>query len=149
MGVYSLNAARYASGLEPVSVTARASTTRPEIYKEVEETMDFELEFPGGAMAKCKTSFGENLNDLNVNFKNGWYKLSPFQAYSGARGVTSDGLRLNATLPNQQAKQMDDDALAFLNKKKVLVPGEEGLKDIRIVEAIYRSAAEKNRIQLG
>ena len=41
---------------------------------------------------------------------------------------------------------MDDDALAIINKKPVLVPGEEGLKDIRVVEAIYRSVKENNRV---
>lgn len=148
MGVYPLNAARYSSGMEPISVTARASTIRPQIYSEVEETMAFDLEFPGGATAKCETSFGKGMNDLQINYKNGWCKLSPFQAYSGISGVTSNGLQLNEKVPNQQAKQMDDDALAILNKKNVLVPGEEGLKDIRIVEAIYQSVAEKKRISL-
>src|SRR5690606_4174178 len=142
MGVYPLNAARYASGMEPIAVTARASTTRPEIYKEVEETMEFDLEFPGGATAQCQTSFGRGMNELQVNFERGGYRLSPFQAYSGAKGETSDGIQLDETLPHQQAKQMDDDALAIINKKKPLVPGEEGLKDIRIVEAIYRSVRE-------
>lgn len=148
MGVYPLNAARYSSGMEPISVTAHASTTRPEIYKEVEETMAFDLEFPEGATAKCETSFGKGMNDLQINYKNGWCKLSPFQAYSGISGVTSNGLQLNEKVPNQQARQMDDDALAILNKKNVLVPGEEGLKDIRIVEAIYRSVDEKKGISL-
>lgn len=148
MGVYPLNAARYSAGMEPVAVTARASVTRPEIYHEVEETMEFDLEFPGGATAKCETSFAKGMNDLHVNFKNGWYKLSPFQAYSGIDGVTSDGIKLNERIPNQQAKQMDDDALAIRKKTKPLVPGEEGLKDIRIVEAIYRSVKEKKRIAL-
>jgi glucose-fructose oxidoreductase len=148
MGVYPLNAARYSSGMEPVAVEAHASTTRPEIYTEVEETMHFVLDFPGGATAKCETSFGKGMNDLHVNFQNGWYKLSPFQAYSGINGVTSDGTKLDARIPNQQAKQMDDDALAIMKKTKPLVPGEEGLKDIRIVEAIYRSVKEKKRIAL-
>ena len=146
MGVYPLNAARYSAGMEPTAVIARASTTRPEIYKEVEETMEFDLDFPGGATAKCETSFGKGMNDLRVNFQNGWYKLSPFQAYSGIQGVTSDGTKLDARIPNQQARQMDDDALAIMKKTKPLVPGEEGLKDIRIVEAIYRSVKEKRKI---
>jgi glucose-fructose oxidoreductase len=148
MGVYSLNAARYSSGMEPIAVTARASTTRPEIYKEVDETMEFDLDFPGGVTAKCETSFGKSLNDLQVNFKNGWYKLSPFQAYSGINGETSDGTKLNERIPNQQAKQMDDDAMAIMKKTKPLAPGEEGLKDIRIVEAIYKSVREKKKISL-
>lgn len=148
MGVYSLNAARYASGMEPIAVTARASTTRPEIYHEVEETMQFDLEFPGGATAQCETSFGRGLNDLQVNFEKGSYELSPFQAYSGIQGKTSDGIKLNASIPNQQARQMDDDALAIMKKTKPLVPGEEGLKDIRIVEAIYKSVKEKSRVSI-
>lgn len=149
MGVYPLNAARYASGMEPIAVTARASTTRPEIYKEVEETMEFDLEFPGGATAKCETSFGRGMNELRTNFEKGWYRLSPFQSYSGISGETSDGIKLSATVPHQQAKQMDDDALAIIEKKKPIVPGEEGLKDIRVVEAIYKSVREKKRVAIS
>jgi glucose-fructose oxidoreductase len=135
--------------MEPVSVIAHASTTRPEIYKEVEETMEFELEFPGGATAKCETSFGRSMNDLQVNFQKGGYKMSPFQAYSGINGETTDGIRLDEKIPHQQAKQMDDDALAIINKTKPIVPGEEGLKDIRIVEAIYKSVKSGKQISLS
>ncbi|MCU0397276.1 MAG: Gfo/Idh/MocA family oxidoreductase [Cyclobacteriaceae bacterium] len=149
MGVYPLNAIRYSTGMEPVSVSARQSTTRPEIYKEVDETMVFDLEFPDGVTAHGETSFGRGMNDLLVTCSKGWYKLSPFQAYSGIRGVTSDGKPLDDTIPNQQAKQMDDDALAIKNKTSVLVPGEEGLKDIRVVEAIYRSVASGKRMSIS
>ena len=149
MGVYPLNATRYSTGLEPIAVTATKSTTRPEIYKEVDETMTFELEFPGGITAQCETSFGKSMNNLHVTCKNGWYKLSPFQAYSGINGETSDGKTLDKKIPHQQAKQMDEDALAIINKTDVLVPGEEGLKDIRVVEAIYRSVAENKKVKIG
>jgi glucose-fructose oxidoreductase len=148
MGVYPLNAARYSTGLEPIAVTAQQSTTRPEIYKNVDETMAFQLEFPGGVTASCETSFGKNMNDLMVNFTKGWIKLSPFSAYNGINGETSDGLKLNAPIDNEQAKQMDDDALAIKNKTAVLVPGEEGLKDIRVVEAVYRSVAAGKKVKV-
>lgn len=149
MGVYPLNAARYSVGLEPIAVTARASTTRPEIYFEVEETMEFDLEFPGRATASCIASFGKGMNDLKVTCEKGGYGLSPFQAYSGINGSTSDGIKLNAQIPNEQAKQMDDDALAIINKTTLIAPGEEGLKDIRVVEAIYQSVAKKSRVVIG
>lgn len=148
MGVYPLNATRYSTGLEPIAVTAQASTTRPEIYKEVEETMNFQLEFPGGATAQCETSFGKNMNTLMVTCDKGWYKLVPFQGYNGLNGVTSDGKVIKFPIDNQQAKQMDDDALAILNNTAVIAPGEEGLKDIRVVEAIYRSVAAKKRVTI-
>ncbi len=150
MGVYPLNATRYSTGLEPVAVTsAKKSTTRPEIYKEVEETIEFDLEFPGGTTAHCETSFGKSMNDLMVNCEKGWYKLSPFQAYNNIKGEASDGKKFDATIPNQQARQMDDDALAIINNKPVLVPGEEGLKDIRVVEAIHKAADQNKRIVIG
>ena len=149
MGVYPLNATRYVTGEEPLAVTAQQSTTRPEIYKEVDETMQFRLEFPGGIIADCRTSFGENMNTLNVKCNKGGYKLEPFQQYSGINGITTDGIKLNATIPNQQAKQMDEDALAILNNTPVLVPGEEGWKDIVVVEAIYRSVKEKGRVTIN
>lgn len=140
MGVYALNAARYTTQEEPISVTATHSTKRPDIFKNADETTRFSLEFPSGAMAYCKTSLGENLNVLRVECENGWYGLEPFQSYSGIKGRTSDGIKFHATIPNQQVKQMDDDALAILRNTEVLVPGEEGMRDIKIIEAIFQSA---------
>lgn len=146
MGVYPLNAARYAMGAEPVAVRdARHETTRPKIYTEVDETTYFTLEFPDGAIADCQTSFGKGLNTLRVDCVDGWYELSPFQSYSGIQGETSSGIQFSDKVANQQANQMDNDALAILNNTDVLVPGEEGAKDIRIVEAIYRSADDGGR----
>lgn len=141
MGVYPLNAARYSTGEEPIQVSARASTDRPEIYHEVEEHMIFSLKFPSDATAECETSFGRGMNALDVTCSGGSYNLIPFQSYTGVRGRTSDGKTLTASPLNQQAKQMDDDALSIMNGTPMLVPGEEGLKDIRVVEAIQRSAA--------
>lgn len=150
MGVYPLNAARYSTGLEPIAVSATHSTNRPEIFTEVDETTSFELEFPDGITASCKTSFGENLNNLEINCENGWYYLRPFQSYSGVKGKTSDGTILPPFGKNQQAVQMDDDARAILNDQPVLVPGEDGLRDIVILEKIYESAAKNGeRLKLG
>ena len=148
MGVYALQGARYACGEEPVAVTARQSTNRPDIYKEVDETTHFRLEFPSGAVAECLTSFGEGLNHLRVTCEKGWLDFSPFQSYSGILGRSSDGKVFDQHIPNQQAKQMDDDALSILQNQAMLVPGEEGQRDIRIVEAIHKSAATGQRVSL-
>ena len=144
MGVYPLNAVRYATGLEPISVSARSENNRPDLFK-VDETTYFDLEFPNGIKAACKTSFAENLNQLKVDCEKGWYELKPFQSYSGVSGQASNGDMYKAFQGNQQAKQMDDDALAIMNKKSGLVTGEEGLKDIRVVEAIFASTANAGK----
>ncbi len=149
MGVYPLNACRYVTGEEPVAVTAQQFTDRPDLFTEVDETTRFQLEFPSGAVTECEASFGKSMNSLHVTASNGWYKLEPFQSYSGINGSTSDGRILNKSIPNQQAKQMDDDSFAILNDENVLVPGEEGRRDIKIVEAIYLAAKENRRVGLG
>ncbi len=145
MGTYPLNAARYATGEEPKAVSARHHISRHEIFDEVDETTKFTLEFPSGAIATCATSLGANLNRLHVECTNGYYGLAPFQSYNGVKGKTSDGLMLNIYVPNQQARQMDDDALAILNDTPVMVPGEDGLKDMYIVDAIFASAKDNGR----
>lgn len=149
MGVYPLNAVRYSTGEEPIRViSARHTTTRPEIYHEVDETTHFKLEFPSGAIADCMTSFGQSVNRLEVTCAKGSYYLQPFQAYNGVQGKTSDGILLNKPIANQQAKQMDDDALSIMQNRPVMVPGEDGLKDIRIVEAIYKAAKTGGSVDL-
>jgi len=145
MGTYPLNAARYTTGEDPIAVTATHHVTRPDIFNEVDETTKFILEFPSGIIANCTTTFGANVNRLNVECEKGSYGLTPFQSYHGVQGKTSDGILLDTYVPNQQARQMDDDALSILNNSPVMVPGEDGLKDMYIVDAIFDSAKENGK----
>ena len=143
MGVYALNAARYCTGLEPISVSATQHTTRPDVFRGVDETMRFQLQFPHGIVADCSTSFGENMNRLHVACEDGWYEMSPFQEYDGNAGKASDGSVFDATLgpkPRMQAEQMDQDALAILGGTPLRAPGEEGVRDLRVLDAIFASA---------
>jgi glucose-fructose oxidoreductase len=148
MGVYCINGARYVTGMEPISVEAKSSVQRPDIYFEVEETMDFTLHFKNDVKAVCKTSFGMSFNDLDVICKKGGYKMAPYSSYNGNKGSASDGKLLNLTIDNLQARQMDDDALSIINNKKMMCPGEEGAKDIKIVEAIYKADKSGSRIMI-
>ncbi|MBS7456865.1 Gfo/Idh/MocA family protein [Coralloluteibacterium stylophorae] len=147
MGVYCVNAARYGTGLEPVAVRAWDETARRDIFRGVDETMRFRLEFPGDIVAECVTSFGRNLNTLQVDCERGWYALSPFQAYDGNVGRASDGTVFPATLgekPRMQAEQMDQDALAILGGTPLRAPGEEGVRDMRVLDAVFASARSGN-----
>ncbi len=135
MGVYTINGMRYATGMEPVKVLSATQT----IPNEVDVTTEYELLFPGGLKGHGKTSVVEKFNRLRVECKEGWYELEPMSGMEGVKGRTSDGTLLDKPIDNQQARQMDNEALAILDDKPVLVPGEEGLKDIRIVQAIMES----------
>ena len=87
---------------------------------------------------------------LNVKFESGELNVSPYQGYSGVRAKTPQGeIFHDYQVPWQQAKQMDDNAQSILQNKSMQVPGEEGLRDIRILEAIYKSAATGQRVNLS
>lgn len=151
MGVYAIQGARLGMGMEPVAIaTAKTSTTRPEIYKNgLDETMEATLEFPGGVFAHIKSTFGENTNFMNISCEKGDIKLAPYSAYNGIKGTSPLGeINTAYEVPWQQAKQMDDNAMNIMQKKPMLVPGEEGLRDIRIVEAIHKSADTGQRVPL-
>lgn len=151
MGVYAIQGARLGTGMEPLAVvSATTSTTRPEIYTNgLEETAVAQLEFPGGVLANIKTSFGENVNFLDISCSKGKISLAPYSGYDGINGSSPLG-KINHTYhtPWQQARQMDDDALSIIQGKPLLVTGVEGLRDIRIVEAIKASAKQQKRISL-
>jgi len=149
MGVYSINAIRYASGEEPVRVLkAVQSYPAGGSGDAADHTTELWLELASGKTAHGKTSFVEEMNDLRVECREGWYELAPMQAYEGVRGRTSDGKILDLPIDDQQRQQMDDDALALLEGRQLLVPGEEGQRDIRIVEASMQAARESRAVTL-
>ena len=149
MGVYAINGIRCAAGEEPIAVrNAKQYVNRPNLFTEVDETSEFELVFKNGLIAYGKTSVGDSGNQLKVTCEKGGYELNPMQSYTGVQGSTSDGKKLDIFIQNQQAQQMDDDALAILNNKPVMVPGEEGQRDINIVQAIMTAAKSGQEVKL-
>ena len=138
MGVYCIQGARYVTGEEPVFVTAREVKTNPELFKEVDETVYFDLEFPSGCVANGISSYNMDLNHLKVKAERGEFELSEAYRYGGMAGKTPAG-PMKFPQINQQAAQMDDFAGCIMNNRNTIVPGEMGMQDIRIVEAIYRS----------
>jgi predicted dehydrogenase len=75
VGVYAIQAARYVTGEEPVAATAQQYTTRPDVFSEVDETIFFQLEFPGGARMDGSTSYNGNFNRLYATAEQGWFEV--------------------------------------------------------------------------
>ena len=149
VGVYCINALRYTFGEEPIAVTGHHENTRPNLFKEVPETSIFQFDFSDGSIGDGKTTAAQSMNILHTKCEKGWYELEPFQAYNGVSGKCSDGTLLNTYIENQQARQMDDDAIAILDNGPMMVPGEEGMKDIVLLEAINQSAQSGKKVKLS
>jgi len=138
MGIYSIQGTRYTLGQEPIAVKARQEKTRPEFFNEVDETVFWELEFPGGFVATGKSSYNHNWGYLHVEAEHGKFGLEPAYGYGEVDGYTSAG-PMNLPQVIHQAVQMDDFAECVRKNKQSRVAGEEGLKDMKVVDAIYRS----------
>jgi len=154
IGIYALQAARYMTGEEPVAVFAKETTNRSDPrFREVEDMIDFQLEFPSGAIGSCMSMYSANRNQFLLMGDKGRIELEPATAYSGQRmwvgQERSDKTEVKpppGPYANQWVGQLDHMAQCVMQNREPLVPGEEGLRDIRIIEAVYRSAREQKRI---
>ena len=150
VGIYALQSCRFTSAREPVEVTAGfGPVTEPDKFKEVEQSVEWELTFPGGLKTKCRTNYeraGDNA--FTVTAERGTFGLNPAYNYNFARGTRSDGGSINLPSINQFAAEMDDFAQCIMNKKASKVSGEEGLRDVRIMMAIYESARTGKSVKL-
>jgi len=153
IGIYALNGCRYMVGEEPVWVTAQETKTDPVKFKEgVDETITFQLGFPSGATASCLSSYNmNNLDRFFLNGEKGFAELQPASSYGPIRGRTNKGLLDITTDRPQQAIQMDEMAALILDGKKPVIPvdGEEGLRDLVIIDAIYKAVKTGEKVNLG
>lgn len=153
IGIYSLQAARYISGEEPNEVNAfMYSTPGDEHFKEVEETVMFQLKFPSGVHANCSSSYGyASQSRFRAVTTQGWFELEPGQAYTGLRMRVNRGNTLEEVkLPELDhfAAEMDHMSDCVMQNKEPLTPGEEGLRDLKLITAIYEAARSGRTVKV-
>ncbi len=152
MGVYAIQSVIYGSGQNPITVSAQEFSTRPQYFKDTDETITAQFEFPNGAIGNIMTSHNANVNRLYTSCDKGWFELNPANNYGPLSGRTSSGESIQFPHERQQKLQMDDFAKHILNDSPNVAPGEMGKRDMIIVEAIYKSIAEggkKIKLDLG
>jgi len=149
MGVYAIQGALYAIGENPIAVMAQEFSTLPEKFKDTDETITAQLEFPNGAVASIFTSHNARADRLYASCQKGWFELDTAYTYGPLHGRTSEGIEIKYAHFSQQALQMDDFALHITKGAPNKAPGEMGLRDIKIVTAIYQSIEEKRKVDLN
>ena len=141
VGIYALQAMRYLSGEEPVSVSALATTNDRVKFRDIEESLTWQLKFPSGILANGSTTYGfSGINRFTATTSNGWLTINPAYGYHGINGQRSDGQPIKLTEIDPFAAEMDDFSQCILENRPTRVPGEEGLRDMKIISAIYESA---------
>ena len=150
MGVYCVQAACMAAeNAAPVAITAREHPkTRPEFFVDVEEGLDWTMEFANGVKAELMTSYEKNVGYFRAEGEKGWYELGPAFGYGGLKANSSRGPLNIKGLQSQQAVQLDDFARCVREGRESRVSGEMGLRDVKILEAIYAAAKSGQRVEL-
>jgi predicted dehydrogenase len=149
LGLYAMQGARRVIGEEPVSVTAQGFVRDKAIFKDIYETVFWQMEFPSGALSNHSTSYTSYVDRLYATAEKGWFSLSPAFNATGTKGDTANGPMSFSAPKYQQIAQMDDFATCILQGKKTLVSGEEAIKDIRIIEAIFQSLESGGKVKLA
>ena len=157
IGLYCLNTTRFLLGEEPIEVSAQLYSTPGDArFKEVEENVTFTLRFPSGVISQCTTGYGSfNSKAYTVHAETGSIKMDPAFPYHGlhlefvhAPNGQQRKETPNDPMKNQFALEMDHLAECVRQNKQPYTPGEEGLQDQRIMEAIYQSARENKPVKL-
>ena len=145
VGIYVIQAACRAAMAQPVAITARElPKTRPELFNEVEEAIEWTMEFPGGVACSASSSYNRNNNFFEAQGEKGWIRLDPAYGYRGIETTTSRG-RLRCPEVPQQSLQMDDFASCVITGRESPVSGAMGRDHMAIIEAVYNSAAGGGR----
>jgi predicted dehydrogenase len=149
VGIYCVQATRSLTGEEPVSVSAVMTRGVDNRFSEVEESITWQTKFPGGTLAHCGTSYNAApAGYFRALAERGWFALDPAFTYDGIRGTRSDGRAIEYPDIDQFAAEMDDFAECVAAGKPTRVPGEEGLRDVKIMTAIYEAARSGRSVDL-
>jgi predicted dehydrogenase len=157
VGIYCLNTIRYLLGEEPTEVFAyQHSTPNDPRFREVEEQVTWQMRFPSGVVANCASGYGYHEHrQYRVLAERGWAMMQPAFAYQGlelkrsrAEGMMELTEDVKLAEKNQFALEIDHFAECVREDKTPFTPGEEGLQDHRIMEAIYQSAREGKPVKL-
>jgi glucose-fructose oxidoreductase len=153
LGIYCVNGARALFRAEPTEVVAMSETVRGDRrFKEIDEQVTALLRFPGARLAQLTCSFGAyDHSTLVVVGDQGRIRMDP--AYEYASGLTvqmeaEDRRPLRKTFPKRD--QIAAELIAFAHSiregREPEPSGQEGLADLRVLEAIQR-AVESGRAE--
>jgi predicted dehydrogenase len=154
IGIYCINAARYLFRDEPVEVSAFAASGKDPRFKEVDEMTGAVLRFPDERLATFLCSFGAaDVSAYDVVGTTGHLRVEPAYEYVGelAHHVMDNGeekARRTFARRDQFAAELLYFSDCVLKGRQPEPSGQEGLADVAIIQALYRSAESGKPVTL-
>jgi glucose-fructose oxidoreductase len=155
IGIYCINAARYLFGAEPTEVFAFSSASKDDRrFEEIDETTVALLRFPDGRLAECTSSFGAaDVSSYRMVGTKGDVRLDqayeyvyPIDVYVTIKGKTR---KQSFRKRDQFAPELEYFSDCILNNHTPEPSGMEGLADVRVIEALYRSAQSGRPVKIA
>jgi predicted dehydrogenase len=154
VGIYVVNASRYLTGEEPTKFTGVVSTIDHDgRFDTMEENVSWTMKFPSGVLATGSSSYGAQMAGyFKVFGSKGIVEMGPVYDYSGVRlranyegnSASAPRIVIDETSQEQDPSQFTREAEHFsecvLKNQTPTSPGEEGLKDMQYIQAIYGAA---------
>lgn len=151
LGVYCINAARYLFRAEPEEVFAWHFGRDEKRFREVPATTTALLKFSGDRLATFTCSFGVTDRSIfEVIGTKGILKMDP--AYEMVESLKTEIMhgdrKQKRTFPkrDQFAAELVYFSNCVLNDKKPEPSGEDGLADVRIIQALLKSAKDNQPV---
>lgn len=153
IGVYCINAARCLFHDEPIEVSACARSGSDPRFQDIEETVTATLRFPGERLASFTCSFGAaDVSSYRIVGTKGDLALDPAYDYSQklARSLTIEGKCVKKVFRkrDQFAAELIHFSDCVLQGRSPEPGGLEGLADVRVIEALYRSAEQQRPVSI-
>ncbi len=145
LGVYCVNTTRFVIGQDPIEASSGYTwTVDPERFREVEESIAFQLKFPDGLYMQATASFGATqASFLQVHGEKGWAALDPAYAFNEERRMFG---KINGKWFERTFKAIEEFHLELdhfsecVRKNRQPRPdGVAGMRDVEIMAAIYES----------
>jgi predicted dehydrogenase len=153
LGIYCVNTSRWMAGEDPVEVSAQAWKHDVLRFQQVEEGITFRMHFPSGLVVQGSSSYGAVLSSLiYIQGKKGWASMAPAFDFNEPRRLigTIQGRHIDRRFKvvDEFALELDAFASAIRNEVKIEPDGEEGHRDIIILQAIYESARSQGPVTI-
>ena len=153
MGVYCVNAARYLFGAEPEEVFATQVFGTDERFPDVDATTTAVLRFPRQRIAQFTASQASaDIAEFRVVGTKGDVRLDPAYEYAGPlkEYLTVDGhtKQRSHSKSDQFAPELVYFSRCIADDVDPEPSGEEGLADVRVLEAIVHSARSGKSVSL-
>lgn len=144
IGIYSVNGARFLLGEEPTEVRVRLLPGSGDPEVTVEEGVAWTMQFGSGAVASCTCGYRAfEAKRIHVQGASGEITLAPESDYYANTLTVATGetrTEHSGRTALQFPDMLDEMAASVQENRAPSTPGGEGLRDVRILEAILRAA---------